>query len=242
MSGTHKLSVILLLLISIIFFVVTTGILAIKEHEKSNRIRLEGELFDTQGELAATQTNLTKANERIDGLSQQLSDETKRANGLSDDLDTKRAETKRLKRELNNKIAQIEELEADLKKKKTKITSLGDEKEEIAAKLSKLGEERYKLEEQITDSKTINLGKISVTPMRNIKGDVMAVNKEFGFVIINLGAKDKIAKGTMLFVYRQDKLVTKVEVDRIYEDMCSANILAEWKKLKLKVGDQVKAL
>ena len=245
MSGAHKISVILLLLVSIIFFVITTGILAIKEHEKSNRIRLEGE-------LSITQTNLTKANERIDGLSTQLADETKRADGLSNDLDTQRVETKRLTRELNDKIAQIEELETDLKNKKSKITSLGNEKEEIAAKLSRLGQERNKLEEQIAelenkiskfpDIETIDLGKISVTAMQNIKGDVMAVNKEFGFVIINLGAKDKIARGTILFVYRGDKLVTKVEIDRIYEDMCSANILADWKKLKLKVGDSVKAL
>ncbi len=242
MSGAHKISVILLLLVSITFFVITTGILAIKEHEKSNRIRLEGELSDTRGELATTQTNLTKANERIDGLSTQLANETKRANELSDDLDSERAGTKRLKRKLDDKIARVEELEADLRKKKSKIISLGNEKEEIAAKLSKLGEQRYNLEEQITDSEIIDLGKISVTAMQNIKGNVMAVNKEFGFVIINLGAKDKIARGTVLFVYRGNKLVTKVEVDRIYEDMCSANILANWKKLKLKVGDQVKAL
>lgn len=243
MTTSHKISVIVLLLSSITFFVICTGILAIKEKEKNTRIRLEGELAQTQEELAQTKEALSEANQQIADLSDQLADEKAKAEELAEKLAQEKRENEDLRKKLDNLEYKIEELEEQIEKKDSELAAARKEKEQLNLKIARLEEEKARLQEKLNKLEdTVDLGKISVVALKEIKGMVMAVNEDYGFVIINLGAKDKITKGMVLFVYRDDTMIGKVEVDRIYEEMSSANILPEWKQADIKVGDQVKAL
>jgi hypothetical protein len=74
------------------------------------------------------------------------------------------------------------------------------------------------------------------------QGRILVVNREFDFVMINLGSNNGIENGTIFGVYRQERLIAKVEAERVYEDMCSAVILSEDKKGNIQEDDKVKML
>ncbi len=71
-------------------------------------------------------------------------------------------------------------------------------------------------------------------------GQVLVVNKEFAFVVINLGQKDGLKESLVFDVYRGQQFLGKVQVERIYDTMSSAVILPEFNKEEIKEGDMVK--
>jgi hypothetical protein len=72
-----------------------------------------------------------------------------------------------------------------------------------------------------------------------LNGKILTVNKEFNFVIINLGKKDNLKKGIIFLVYRENKLIGKVEVEETFKDMSSCVIVPWISKEELKRDDGV---
>ena len=107
--------------------------------------------------------------------------------------------------------------------------------------MSKIKEEKEALEVEIAQGKEKNipLDKIVVKPGLVTDGRVLVVNKEYNFVVINLGAKDGMEIGTTLLVYRADKEEEKIKIEKLYETMSAATILPETKG-DLKETDTVK--
>lgn len=79
-----------------------------------------------------------------------------------------------------------------------------------------------------------------VTPLAAAEGSVLVVNREFNFVVVNLGERDGVKPGHFLEISRGNKSVAKVQVERVYENMAAANILPEATKEPIKEGDQVR--
>lgn len=72
-------------------------------------------------------------------------------------------------------------------------------------------------------------------------GKVLVVNREFDFIVVNLGSRDAIKKGNRFVVLRGDKQIMTVEADKIYDNMSAANMLEEEKKgSEVKEGDTVR--
>jgi hypothetical protein len=115
--------------------------------------------------------------------------------------------------------------------------------QEILAQLNKIKTEKEALELKIaqTESKNVPLDKIVLKRGIVADGRVLVVNKEYNFVVINLGAKDGMKVGTNLLVYRQETVIGKIQVEKIYETMSSATILPETTS-ELKEGDSVKVI
>lgn len=87
--------------------------------------------------------------------------------------------------------------------------------------------------------------KVNITalpPPAKIEGQVLVVNKEFDFVVVNIGEKDGIKESEVLEVYRGNKLLGRVQVERIYDTMSSAVILKEFTKDEILEGDIVKLI
>lgn len=72
-----------------------------------------------------------------------------------------------------------------------------------------------------------------------LNGKILEVNNEHNFVIINLGKGKKVKKGMVFLVYREKKLLGKVEVEEVFQDMSSCNILPWFQKEEIKMDDGV---
>lgn len=72
-----------------------------------------------------------------------------------------------------------------------------------------------------------------------LNGKILEINREYNFVIINLGKEDNVEKGMVFLVYREKKLIGKVEVEEMFQDMSSCIILPWYKQEEIKIDDGV---
>ncbi len=145
-----------------------------------------------------------------------------------------------------------EQVELEQKEKLSLASVLKKEKSEnnqLSEQLDQLKLAKASLEEKLKNvlkKRGVNLKKIVVKPDEEgfvrPEGKILVVNREFDFVVINLGEKDGLEMGTILTVSRDGQTLAKVEVEKIYANMSAAIILPGTDKELLKEGDLVKPL
>lgn len=72
-----------------------------------------------------------------------------------------------------------------------------------------------------------------------LNGKILEINREYNFVIINLGKRDGVKKGMVFMVYRDRRLIGKVEVEEVFNDMSSCVILPWVKNEEIRIDDGV---
>ena len=119
---------------------------------------------------------------------------------------------------------------ADIKKQGDAIAALEDEKRILARNVKEL---QNKLD--------LVLGKDEyVVPLpAGTKGNVVAVDPKWNFVILDLGADKEMLEGGVLMVHRNSKLVGKVRIREVLPNRCVANVIPGWKLADIEEGDQV---
>jgi hypothetical protein len=70
-------------------------------------------------------------------------------------------------------------------------------------------------------------------------GQVLAVNEENNFVIIDLGQTDNVRVGQIFSVYRANQKIGSVEVIQTRNEISAADIKSVSSGSKIKVGDVV---
>jgi predicted RNase H-like nuclease (RuvC/YqgF family) len=78
----------------------------------------------------------------------------------------------------------------------------------------------------------------NVAAAGGLVGKVMIVNKEFNFVVINLGSKDKVGLGDEFVVSRDGKTIGEIKVEKVHEFMSAAGFSAGLGDL-IKENDKV---
>ena len=72
----------------------------------------------------------------------------------------------------------------------------------------------------------------------SIPSRVLAVDKDVNLVMLSVGRNDGVKKGYQFSIYRGDKYVGKVRVEKVYDDMCAGVILPQYKSdLNIQEGD-----
>lgn len=72
----------------------------------------------------------------------------------------------------------------------------------------------------------------------NLEGRVLQVNRDWNFVILNLGAKNVHTKMPLL-VARGDKFIARLEVTSVFKNVCVAEILPEIQSGQIEAADKV---
>ncbi len=86
----------------------------------------------------------------------------------------------------------------------------------------------------------VPLGKVRVTTGLRLKGKVLVVNERYGFVVVDLGARDGVEKGMVLILHRGRKFIGKCQVSKVYNRMVAADLVLDWMKDDVQVGDGVR--
>lgn len=209
---------VILLLASISFYV-------LKEKEKRLRVLAQKQLTQTIEEKKKVENKLVGALEAKEAAEVELSAEKEKSSTLKKGLKEKEQEIVLTIKKLEEEITARRKAEAQLM-----ITMKG--KEILEARLKKL--EKF--------SKPIQLEKIVVKPETGIVGKVIMVNKEYAFVVINLGNKDNLQLQEVLSVYRNDEFIGKVQIEKIEENMAAAAVLPQWKDIEFMENDEVKKI
>lgn len=181
-----------------------------------------------------TQNRLTQTTEEKKKVENKLVETVKAKEVVEIELASEKEMSLTLKKELEDRDQQIkatlDKLEREIearKKAEAQLMIALKEKELLEAKMSNLAQ----------SSKIIELEKIVIKPGSVIKGNITMVNKEYGFVIVNLGSQHNLKVGDILSIYRSDEFIGKVQVERAEELISAAVVLADWQNIEFKEND-----
>ena len=156
-------------------------------------------------------------------------------------------------KEKSLRVAKELELQQTVEEKKVVENNLVDAKKEITARkeaetqLLSVTKEKQVLEARVKEltaalPKQIELEKIVIKTTHELIGKVLAFDKEHAFVVVDLGSGNNLKLGDILSVYRNDKFIGKVQVEKVDEKTAAAAILSPWKNVEFKESDMVKKL
>lgn len=205
-----------------------------KAKELADQIAAEKQAADdAKAELASTKAELDDATNRVET-------ERREKLGLADEL----AKAKQDVKQVQNDLTQLRQAKEALERRVKEMMTAGTAPETIVvtpaaaaapmAGAPGMAPGKPAPVQQVPPLKGAGTG----TPASS--GSVLVVNKEFNFIVVSLGEKDGVKPGQFLEVLRAGKVIGKVQIERVYENMSAANLLPEQTKTEIKEGDAVR--
>ena len=203
------------------------------------KARIEGEAVRIRQELASAKEEAVKAKEAQTTLSKSVEDREREIDRLKKDLAQARNDAK----EISSKLTQ---LQGDRDTIEQQLAEAQKAKGELESKVTELSETRPTVElEKVMVQDDGSRGRRSAAsgaPAAPLDGQVVVVNREYDFIVMNLGKNHGLSAGQEFQVIRDDKVLGKVKVEKVYDELSAAAILPESQKDNIKEGDLVKAL
>jgi len=213
------------------------------EETEQAKTRVEDELSRVRKELESSLDKLAKATAAQEVLSRSVEDRQKEIDRLSKDMEQIRSERKDL-------AAQLADLKTERETLQQQLTDAEQAKTDLESKVMEL-----------SNQPTVELDKVLVTgtgvtppiegptamPVSAVSslptaGQVVVVNREYDFIVMNLGKNHGLSIGQEFQVVRGNEVLGRVKVEKVYDELAAAAILPESQKDNIREGDTVKAL
>lgn len=259
MANTNKgkLPVVLLIFLILVSLSLAGGVFFLLQKERVKNVALQAELEDLKTRQSVTEKKLAESQNFISSLEIKLEE----ARGQITTLTTELQQEKVTKEEA---LTKIEQLRTDLEQQKLlrsdlekKFSQAQQDVEKIQAQLKDLESRKADLEAKVKNlevrSQGVELGRIVVNPETGLpeglpagikapaldEGKVLVVNKDYDFLVIDLGNKDGTEVGNVFSVYHNNKYVGDVKVEKVHDSMSAAGFLDIDTKDKVSEGDKV---
>jgi hypothetical protein len=210
--------------------------------QRDGRISAEGErdktkkeLVKTQGDLKQTQQQLADAQTERDKAVATATAQTKRADDLSDKL----AKTTQERDDSQNELAaykasgftseQVVKLGKTLKNQQDAMTALNGEKVVLQHAITRL-QARLNIYEGTNED---------IALRADLKGKILVVDPKWDFVVLDIGDEQGVLLNGEMLVSRDGKLVAKVVVRSVEKGRSIANVVPGWKLGEVIEGDEV---
>lgn len=261
MGRTFKIVLILLIGLSIFSSVLAAMAFLGKEKEQMKRILIEEKLASVLKDKLRIEKELADVQKAKESSESELKELTKNLKELKSELEVEKEKADTAVNEASKRQKQLlkltEDLEDEKKEKETlarRLSGLQAEQDDLKRQFDKVKAEKAKLEKKVAEleQKTVELDKIVVKPQEGtasttavpvvkslLRGKVLVVNKDYNFVVTDLGNDDGISKGMVFEVQRDGQTLGTVEIDKIYETMSSATMLPGTRTLDIRKGDSV---
>ena len=252
MSKIFKIVIILLVVVSVSSAIFAVFAVMEKEKEYMKRLILEDKLAavikdknniekdrnSIKKEKAALELQLKEMNVKVSSLSGQVENMKGRLKIASANWATRKKEVTSLKEYLGK----AREKNLDISEKfKVSQTNYENARNQVIM----LEESKRQLEDKLADltGNPIDLDKIVVRPLvideNLLKGSVIVVNKDYNFIVADLGGTDKLKEGMLFDVTDGDELLAKAEIEKIYDTMSSLAILPGGEIDSIRKGNSV---
>jgi hypothetical protein len=198
--------------------------------------KAETTLATTSNLLNQTKATLAKTEEDLNGTKQQLAaaqdNFSKTKSELAKSIEARKEIEATLSKwaQLNVTPEQVRELIAAIKKAQDAIAALEDEKAILARQVAVL-DNRIQL--------LIGKEDYEVRLPAGTRGNVVAVDPKWNFVVLDIGSKQNILEGGVLMVHRNSQLVGKVRISEVQPTRSIASLMPGWKLGDVEEGDQV---
>ena len=174
--------------------------------------------------LTATTASLNKDLSAKDDQIRTLQNEVKTAN------DVKTSVEKTLD-EVRSELIQVAKNYRDAEGKNSELETA------VAALQNKVDDNQNKMDTLLEMGIDIN-ELVGATPAPKINALVMATEPAFNLVMLSVGAQDEVKIGYKFFIYRGNRYIGHMIVEKVYEDSCAGTVMAEGHSgIKVQVGD-----
>ncbi len=202
---------------------------------------LQARLAAIQRDLERLTTERNQAQDRYELVNKEKQELLKKSNSymqLQNDIESLKNENKMLEEQTSTLGKDKLALEADL-------NELRQENESLKQKIDEA--KQILKEKALTEGRSIDLPPIvvssqAVSPDKGmpplLQGEIINVNGEYNFVVINLGQDRGLTKGMVFEVFREDKFLGKVEVVQTRSEIAACNIIQA--NIPFKTGDIVR--
>ena len=245
MNKTLKGGSVLWMIVSIICLSSAGGLLFFLLQERTKRIETEEEMIELvkskraiEKKLDQAQLELIQLKDQAEILAQEFAQERETYTLALEELEKKDAEVAGLESKLAAERKQRLNLANSFAELRKNYDSLAERLKEAKTKAEDLRKQLVKS----PGRSGVELKRIVVKPKKKeLDGKVLVVNKEFHFVVINLGKKDDVKIGDQFIVYQGSKEFGRVEVERVYELMSTASILSGSEEHKISEDSMIKS-
>ena len=208
--------IVLLLITSITYYI-------LNKKEKTLRIYTQEELSKTIVKKRFIENKLEDTIIAKKTVQKELNTEKRKRFALETEIEEKEEQIRLSLSRLQKEIVARRETEAQL------VITM-KEKGILEAKISKLTKKTGAFElERIV---------VKTTPV--LVGRVLMVNREYDFIVADLGRGDNVKLGDVLSVYRNEKFIARVQVERLEENICAAAVLPGWQNVEFNESDEVR--
>jgi predicted nucleic acid-binding Zn-ribbon protein len=187
----------------------------------------KSDLAKTSADLQATKVALDQKTQEADGLKTQVADKDQQLQTTKTDLASAQDTVKKIQDTL--KGLGFEDINS-VEKLRDKITSMGDENKVLGQELTSLHAENQQLKEK--------LEYLTTTPV-GLRGHVTVVQEKWGFLVLDVGQAQRVQPNAEFLVYRDTKLIGKVQVVSVAANNCIGQIMPEYMHSTPLVGDLI---
>ncbi len=238
------------------------------QNERAKNSSLQLELDNLTAQYRKAESELEGAKKNISSLQLNLRDTQDRAEAINNELQQEKAAKQEALSQMEQLRIELEEekkLESDLEAKLNQANEgFIKTQDQLKVLASQKAELETKIKELEAKPQGVELGKIVVTPEPNPsaevkeqpgqpaqakkekgagiagqEGKVLVVNKDYDFIVINLGSKDGVGIGDMFSVYHNNKNLGEVKIEKVHDSMAAAGFISEDIKNKVNEGDKI---
>lgn len=263
-----KIGNILLMMILALVIATAVGLFKLKEFEKAEWIRVGEQLFQEETAKAKADKEISLLKNEVDSIRDEMVSRKTEAESLESELaeykhqadsaqkriaevDARTASTKNRIGQVDLNIAELKtrmtNLAEDTMKLKTEFTLLRNTTDALRERLTQYIE-REKQDKQVR-TKALELAKaepeeeaLEKTPSQssgpNLVGEILIVNREFDFVVVNLGENDGVKEGMVLDIYRDNNLLSQAKVETVRTSISAATLIDKGAVSKIRAGDK----
>lgn len=205
---------------------------------QQTKTRVEQELAQIRQELTASQEELARAVETRTTLSRSVEDREREIARLTQDLSDARGQSK-------TASDQLTQLQSERDAMQQQLAELERAKDDLEAKVMEASDQRPTVELEkvlVSNSPESFSGTGRPMPVSLADGQVVVVNREYDFIVMNMGKNHGLAVGQEFQVLRDSQVLGRVKVEKVYDELSAATILPESQKDNIREGDIVRAL
>jgi len=211
--------------------------------------QLELKLKDAQTNIDTLTSSLeqeTKAKQEVLDQVVQLKVDLEKQKGLRTDLETKLTKSQK---DVEKVQAQLKEMESKKAQLETQIKDLEAQAQQAQGQQQTqaqgvelgtivVGSEDNGVSGQAAGSTSREQPKEKARVSSLLEGKVLVVNKDYNFVVINLGSKDGVNAGDVFVLYHNNKYIGDIKVEKIHESMSAADFTSASIKGAVSEGDR----
>lgn len=263
MLGKTKMPILAVLILASLSLAGVT--IYLLQNERTKNLNLHAELDSLKTRQKITETKLKDSQQAVSNLETQLAEANSKINILTSELDKEKAtrqdtlaqidearayleQEKKLKSNLETNLNQAQE---DIQKARTQLKALESDKRELEAKIKELQAQAQSAQTQSAQAQGVELGKIVVNPepdaqkpqenvsVKPLEANVLVVNRDYNFAVINLGSKDGVNVGDIFSVYHNANYIGDVNIEKVHDAMSATGPISAPMKDSISEGDKV---